>query len=113
MVKYIGMRGTGGEVWVDKGSFALTPDKSFRYRNHSPDGFEWGYGGSGPAQLALAILLEETGPDEACSYYQTFKFQIVAAFPKQGWELSSQQVQNWLEKQRIINPLTPIDDDRR
>jgi Family of unknown function (DUF6166) len=22
--------------------------------NHSPTGFEWGYGGSGPAQLALA-----------------------------------------------------------
>lgn len=26
--------------------------------NHSPDGFEWGYGGSGPAQLALAILVD-------------------------------------------------------
>jgi len=24
--------------------------------NHSPDGFAWGYPGSGPAQLALAIL---------------------------------------------------------
>jgi len=23
-------------------------------RNHSPNGFEWGYSGSGPAQLALA-----------------------------------------------------------
>jgi hypothetical protein len=23
--------------------------------NHSPDGFEWGYHGSGPAQLALAL----------------------------------------------------------
>ena len=26
--------------------------------NHSPDGFEWGYTGSGPAQLALAILCD-------------------------------------------------------
>ena len=25
--------------------------------NHSPSGFEWGYAGSGPAQLALAMLL--------------------------------------------------------
>ena len=24
--------------------------------NHSPTGFEWGYGGSGPAQLAVAML---------------------------------------------------------
>jgi hypothetical protein len=26
--------------------------------NHSPTGFAWGYGGSGPAQLALAILAD-------------------------------------------------------
>ena len=30
-------------------------------RNHSPAGFAWGYAGSGPAQLALAILLDATG----------------------------------------------------
>src|SRR5262245_1194599 len=27
-------------------------------RSHSPTGFEWGYGGSGPAQLALALLAD-------------------------------------------------------
>ena len=26
--------------------------------NHSPNGFSWGYSGSGPAQLALAILCD-------------------------------------------------------
>ena len=39
--------------------------------NHSPTGFSWGYGGSGPAQLALAILAhylrETTGPHCACT----------------------------------------------
>ena len=30
--------------------------------NHSPTGFEWGYGGSGPAQLALAILADHQLP---------------------------------------------------
>ncbi|MBT9252140.1 MAG: hypothetical protein KM296_00220 [Brockia lithotrophica] len=32
---------------------------------HSPTGFEWGYGGSGPADLALSILhdyLNRSGP---------------------------------------------------
>lgn len=38
-------------------SIPISPDQSLRFRNHSPDGFEWSYGGSGPAQLALAILL--------------------------------------------------------
>jgi hypothetical protein len=31
-------------------------------RNHSPSGFEFGYNGSGPAQLALAILADLFGP---------------------------------------------------
>ena len=32
--------------------------------NHSPTGFEWGYCGSGPAQLALAILADHCGNDK-------------------------------------------------
>src|SRR6059036_1653610 len=30
-------------------------------RNHSPTGFQWGYAGSGPAQLALALLVDALG----------------------------------------------------
>jgi hypothetical protein len=29
----------------------LNPELSQKYYNHSPDGFNWGYGGSGPSQL--------------------------------------------------------------
>ena len=32
-------------------------EKSLAVRLHSPDGFSWGYSGSGPAQSALAICL--------------------------------------------------------
>jgi len=38
----------------------LTPERSLELADHSPSGFEWGYGGSGPAQLALALLLDYT-----------------------------------------------------
>ena len=42
--------------------------------NHSPTGFEWGYGGSGPAQLALAILAERLSDDAmAVRLHQAFK----------------------------------------
>ena len=34
-------------------------------RNHSPTGYAWGYSGSGPAQLALAILCDALGDDES------------------------------------------------
>ena len=37
-------------VWVDE-------DRPLpQVVHHSPSGFEWGYGGSGPADLALSIL---------------------------------------------------------
>jgi hypothetical protein len=40
--------------------------------NHSPTGFEWGYGGSGPAQLALALLADHLGkPGPGCGGNQS------------------------------------------
>src|ERR1700689_1794915 len=41
--------------------------------NHSPTGFEFGYGGSGTAQLAPAILAHCFGGELAGKNYQTFK----------------------------------------
>ena len=61
--------------------------------NHSPTGFEWGYGGSGPAQLALALLADHLGDDhEAVTLHQDFKFAVVARLPKRGWTLTSQEI---------------------
>lgn len=45
--------------------------------NHSPDGFAWGYPGSGPAQLAFAILANEFGPTLAKAHYQRFKQTVI------------------------------------
>ncbi len=45
-------------VVVESGkSVNLSPEPSQEIINHSPDGFNWGYGGSGPAQLALGFYL--------------------------------------------------------
>ena len=56
----------------------LSPIASQAVYNHSPDGFNWGYGGSGPAQLALAVLLELYGKEKALGNYQSFKWKIIA-----------------------------------
>ena len=62
--------------------------------NHSPTGFEWGYGGSGPAQLALGILADHFGNDsQALAFYQEFKFRVIAGLPYQQWTLTSGQIQ--------------------
>ena len=70
----------------------LSPAASQKLRNHSPDGFEWGYCGSGPAQLALALLLDLTGnPDLALDHYQDFKFRYVASWGKE-WSITSWEI---------------------
>jgi hypothetical protein len=75
----------------------LSPRKSQKVRNHSPDGFCWGYEGSGPAQLALAILLELTDENTATHLYQGFKRDIIAALPMdEDFSLPFVRVENWL-----------------
>jgi hypothetical protein len=67
-------------VWLD--GRELLPAASQRVYNHSPDGFCWGYGGSGPAQLALAICLELTRSQRvALALYQQFKREVIAGLP--------------------------------
>lgn len=57
----------------------IFPDESQKIRNHSPDGFAWGYAGSGPAQSALAICLHIfRNKHVAESLYQSFKVTHVA-----------------------------------
>lgn len=56
---------------------------SLRVISHSPTGFEWGYAGSGPAQTALAILLDFY-QDEAVAvmFHQQLKFRRVQSWPQ-------------------------------
>ena len=61
--------------------------------NHSPIGFAWGYGGSRPAQLALAMLAYRYGEIQALRYYQSFKDDTVVGLKQnEGWEMTSEQV---------------------
>lgn len=57
---YAGVRGVLGQthVIIEDGD-AVLPLPHVVY--HSPDGFEWGYAGSGPHDLALSILAHHAG----------------------------------------------------
>lgn len=84
---------------VYKNGEVFDPAPSLKIRNHSPTGFAWGYWGSGPAQLSLAILLEEFNAEVAQRHYQTFKEKVVGNLPnKDGdeWTLTSDQVYAWM-----------------
>jgi hypothetical protein len=66
--------------------------------NHSPTGLEWGYGGSGPAQTALAILADYLNDNEqlAIGLHQKFKWDFIANAPHKGFSITGQQIKGWL-----------------
>ena len=66
---------------------------------NSPTGFEWGYGGSGPSQLALAIMLEVTDSDRrALNLYHDFKFDVIAGLADKQWTLPLLQIERWIKE---------------
>lgn len=73
---------------------------------HSPTGFEWGYHGSGPAELARCILIDHLGltteqlaerePVLPVSY-QDFKVAFVAPLDRAGpWSITDEQIDEWI-----------------
>jgi hypothetical protein len=79
---------------------------------HSPDGFNWGYGGSGPAELALniAALIFPAGCDGSVSerlfrgrcsliawkVHQALKAQFLIDIPPSGGTLLGKDVDAWV-----------------
>jgi hypothetical protein len=100
-VTYQGRRAGHGGLIVTKHVDDLPPvelDLRLDLRNHSPTGFELGYSGSGPAQLALAITADVLGDDHARHVYQDFKQAFVARWPREGFAISAEAVEGWAEE---------------
>ncbi len=106
MTTYVGVRHDGNAIVsvVDaQTKRASMLDAGRRYVNHSPTGFECGYLGSGPAQLAFAILLDHfRSPGEALFYYQDFKQQVIANFTANRWELTTEEIETALDRIRVL-----------
>ena len=86
-----------GSLVVTKDGETLSPKPSQKVFNHSPDGFQWGYSGSGPAQLALALLLDVTGDEHsAVLLHQNFKADFVAGW-REKWEITTEQIEEWIK----------------
>lgn len=96
---------------------------------HSPTGFEWGYGGSGPADFALNILNLFVPPDPLCNFddddiykrspfepvkcyrgqcsqfawehHQHFKGEFVASLPREGGTIHGHEIRKWIRQQEL------------
>lgn len=87
------------KVYID--GVELDPVESQRIKNHSPDGFAWGYGGSGSSQLALAIMLKFLPIHEALRCYHDFKRDFIASmWREEDFYIAGETVQNWINERR-------------
>ena len=66
------------------------------WKLHSPAGFEIGYGGSGPADLALNILLLYVDRKTAHRLHQDFKWKFIASMPEEGGTIEHNAILQWL-----------------
>jgi len=95
-------------------------------RHHSPDGFEWGYAGSGPTDFALNVLdlfLRHEGykPNisitnhvikngkrvapfrkkvvyKAIQWRGQFRDRFIATLPKKGGTVTGKRIRNWIHE---------------
>jgi hypothetical protein len=91
--------------WTEDGAVVLVDgrplDPKLDLANKSPTGFAWGYGGSGPGQLALAILADYLQDDqETQRWYQAFKWRVITGLDRDHWKLTAAQVAEVLDSVR-------------
>jgi len=76
------------------------------------DGFQWGYGGSGPADLALNMLYDyllrthrKNAKSIAVDLHQSFKSDFIA---RQGKELSiaGDEIEKWLGSPEVLQQIS-------
>jgi hypothetical protein len=95
MKTYLNRSGTYGHTVLvtDADGERMLPFHS----RHSPTGWAWGYGGSGPAQLALDILWDHLDEEPPGWLYQQFKTDVIGRL-EQGkpWSITGEQIDEWL-----------------
>lgn len=105
-------------LWRDKRGSCWT-NAPHAVIHHSPTGFEWGYGGSGPADLALNVveaILRQSGftgkmvkcYDGACfalafELHQEFKEAFIVGAPPAGGRLDYGIMAEWVNQRMDAN----------
>lgn len=83
-----------------------------RIVQHSPDGFQWGYGGSGPADLALNMLYDyllrthrKRAKILAMDLHQSFKWDFIARHGKE-LNVTGDDIEKWFGSAQILQRLS-------
>ena len=77
-------------------------DARLDLRNFHASGYEWGYEGSGPSQLALAILADHADAQTALGNYRKFVQIFVADIEGDSWRLTSEEIDQRISHTTIV-----------
>jgi hypothetical protein len=90
-----------GDVTCSRDYEGIHTNVPRRIIRHSPDGFEWGYGGSGPSDFALNILSVFVGQKLATQYHQDFKWEFIYNLPYEGGTIKRDDILEWIKEKGI------------
>jgi hypothetical protein len=78
----------------------ISLQESLKHVRHSPTGFCWGYCGSGPHQLAFAILFDYLKDKRrVLPMYSEFARKVISALPiDAGFELPDRTIEDFITK---------------
>ena len=97
-----GTPGEGKVYVIDQGNLhirPLSPTRSLEVRRFT-NGFSWGYGGEGPSQLALALLLEISDNESLCEELcLQFMLEVIANIRDTCWAIHADSIREWLLSQ--------------
>jgi hypothetical protein len=79
-------------------------DARLDLRDFHASGFEWGYEGSGPSQLALAILADHAGPEAALGGYRDFMKNVIAEIEDDEWHMTGDDIDQ-KNKEIVVVPM--------
>ena len=96
---YIG-NPNGYHVTIHNGDKHYDLNPQYDMVNHSPDGFCWGYNGSGPSQLAFAICMDVLNDkNKALKNYFKFRTKVVAELNQTGsFRISENAVRKYINE---------------
>lgn len=76
-------------------------DHPLRHVGAHSETFEWGYSGSGPADLAWSILADYLGnesEEQAFRLHHQFKRFFIVRMDEWSWVLTAEQIEDWLKQ---------------
>lgn len=103
---YLGAKGGPGRNSVEIAEPGRDRRVLYHYVDSSPTGFAWGYGGSGPTDLARSVLADRLGYVPSATVYVDFRDDVIAKLGE-SFTLTFAEVDEWIDRHGTLFARNP------